>query len=54
MLKPYLVTVLISVAVVTLVGAIYLTSNNNNQTTADTDNNIVLASVWNQPTKSYS
>lgn len=46
MLKPYWLTVLISVAVITLAGAIYITYTNNN--------NIVLASVWNQLTESYS
>ncbi len=54
MLKPYLLTVLISVGVITLAGGIYLTSSNNNQTIAGTNGNTVLASVWDQATESYS
>ena len=50
MLKPYLLTVLISVAVIAQARAICLTCCNNNQTIADIDNDIIIASIGNQPT----
>ncbi len=62
MLKRYLLTAIskwrgyaiAGVAVVTLVGGIYLTSTNYAQTPSNKPNNTVLASVWDQPRESYS
>jgi hypothetical protein len=44
-----------SVAVITVAGIAYLNSSSNSpQNVADTTNNTVLASVWDQATQSYS
>ncbi|MDJ0600646.1 MAG: DUF411 domain-containing protein [Crocosphaera sp.] len=54
MLKPSLLTIIAGVAIVTVAGGIYLTNQNNAESVSNTNNNTVLASVWNNPTESYS
>ena len=54
MLKSSFLTALVGVAVVTIAGGIYLTSNKKTPTVSNTSNNTVLASVWDKPTESYS
>jgi hypothetical protein len=53
MLKPYLLTAIAGVTVVTVISGIYFTSNNHAQILFNNSNNIVLASVWDKPTQSY-
>lgn len=54
MFKSYLSMALASVAVITVAGTVYLNSSDNAQTVAETDNNTLIASVWDQATESYS
>ena len=54
MFKSYLSKAIASVAVIAVAGTVYLNFSNNPQTLADTANNTVLASVWDQATESYS
>lgn len=55
MLKSYLLTALVGIAVVTIAGGVYLTSSSNNaQIVSNASENTILASVWDNPTESYS
>ena len=54
MFKSYLFRVLVGVTVVSVAGTIYLTFGNKAQTFSENQNNTVLASVWDQPSESYS
>ena len=54
MFKSYLSKAIASVAVIAVAGTVYLNFSNNPQTLAETANNTILASVWDQATESYS